>query len=207
MKSVHYFIGVICAGLAVAITLFSAATQTLLNTHAMVVMILVATLIASLILLRAKSGVAFGALGLAVGALVSLGLAQEMQHRQQRDSPAPAAYTVAQTDAMRLDQHTRFEVVLVFPEATSSLALEQFIHLTLKRVHVQACVHKLPCLARLLRLSQLGAARAEVIAFDLMGDTPQFERVALISAAQHHPLKPALFYSTSALAATQTNSL
>lgn len=207
MKSMHYFIGVVCAGLAVAITLLSAATQTLLNTHAMVVMILVATLIASLILVRGKSGVAFGALGLAAGALVSLGLAQEMRHRQHRDSPVPAAYTVPQSDATRLDQHTRFEVVLLFPEDTSSLALEQFIHLTLKRVHVQACVQKLPCVARLLRLSQLGAARAEIIAFDLMGDTPQFERVALLSAAQLHPLKPALFYSTSALAAAQTSTL
>ena len=208
MRARACLVGLSCAVLLVAITWLSASVQCTLTAYAIGISAIAAVFVALMILLRRKPLPACSALGLAVGTLLSLALAHQLPHGTgRRHAVAPSTSSVALSEVMSVDQDTRFDVVLVFPEQTSALALEDFIQRILKRVHVQSCVHELPCLARLLRLSQLGPARSEVIAFDLMGDTPQFERAALLSAAQRHALKPALFYSTSALAAARISSL
>lgn len=208
MKTKAYLVGCACAALLVLITLISASARSAFNTYPQVLIILACVLVLLMILVRRRPTLAFGTLGLAVGALLSLALAQKMPRvGEHRHALAPAASSVAEADAVAVDQRTRFDVVLLFSKDTSGPTLEQFIQSILKQVHVQSCVHKLPCVARLLRLSQIGPAQNEVVAFDLMADTPQFERVALISAAQQHLLKPALFQSTSALAAAQTTGL
>lgn len=78
---------------------------------------------------------------------------------------------------------TRFEHVAVFAPGTSSVAIEEWRRQVLARVHVLACAGERPCLRRALRLSSLGPARAEVLAFDLDADAPAAERAALFAAA------------------------
>jgi len=206
MKAMRPLVALSSALLLVAISALSAPTRAALNGGTFAVVAGVCVSIALMILLRHKQPlIASSVLGLAVGALLSMAMAQQWRDRtpEHAHNPHLRPTPPALSDAVSVDQGTRFDVVLIFPQGTPALDLEMFMQTTLKRVHVQACVHNLPCIARLLRLSELGPARSEVIAFDLMGDTPQFERVALLSAAQHHRLKPLLFYSTSALAAVQ----
>lgn len=207
MKTLQLLVGLSTGLLLVAISALSATARAAINDHAFAVITGVCILIALIILLSRKLPiVASSALGVAVGALLSMAMAQQWQHRTTEVAQHQHKPTLqAPSDAVSVDQSTRFDVVLVFPQGTSSFDLEAFIQTTLKRVHVQACVHNLPCIARLLRISELGPARSEVIAFDLMGDTPQFERAALLSTAQQHRLKPALFRSTSALNAVQVS--
>jgi hypothetical protein len=97
-----------------------------------------------------------------------------------------------------VDADTVFQFVLLFPAGTSAQAIEQLRANVLKRVYVQACVRNLPCVSRLLRLSELGAAKHEALTFDLMAETPMFERAALMAALKSHPLKPGVYERMSA---------
>lgn len=78
---------------------------------------------------------------------------------------------------------SRFEHVAVFVAGTPATAIEQWRQQVLATTHAQPCTGGRPCLARALRLSSLGAAKAEVLAFDLAADAPSAERDALLTAA------------------------
>ena len=78
---------------------------------------------------------------------------------------------------------TRFEHVAVFVAGTPATAIEQWRQQVLATAHAQPCAGGRPCLARALRLSSLGATKAEVLAFDLAADAPRAEREALLAAA------------------------
>jgi hypothetical protein len=155
----------------------------------------VIAMVALMMLTRRRQKLAHAFLGVATGGLLSLGMAHHAIGDASSGVTNEANYRAS---AKTVDQNTRFDVVLLFPKGTSTIALEAFIQSTLKRVHVQACVHGLPCIARLLRLSEVGPLRKEIIAFDFMGDVPQFERAALLSQSTQHPLKPTLIESSSA---------
>lgn len=83
----------------------------------------------------------------------------------------------------RVDASTRFGHVAVFPAGTPAGAIEAWRAQVLARVHVAGCAHAHPCVARTLRLAAVGAARADVLAFDLATDIPADERAALLVAA------------------------
>lgn len=92
-------------------------------------------------------------------------------------APAPAA--ARQT----IGPESRFEHVAVFAAGTPAIAIEQWRQQVLAAAHAEPCRGGRPCLARALRLSSLGATKAEVLAFDLAADAPSAERDALLTAA------------------------
>ena len=78
---------------------------------------------------------------------------------------------------------SRFGHVAVFAAGTSGAAIEQWRRDVLAQTHAQACAGDRPCLQRSLRLSAVGAAAVEVLAFDLAAETSAAERDALLAAA------------------------
>lgn len=98
--------------------------------------------------------------------------------------------------------NTRFHYIAVFPKETSSVELEQWRQRVLGRAHETPCVRGSSCLARILRLSGLGAAQIHAVAFDLQAETTQGERNAILSeAVRGQTPPPVLFVGMSAQAA------
>jgi hypothetical protein len=115
------------------------------------------------------------------------------------DAPIPSPVAPGQkqsVDAINAD--TRFGYVLMFAQDTPVAEIEAFRESVLKKVHLMPCVRGLSCVARLLRLFEVGSKREQVLAFDLMQDTPMAERAALLGAIGAHPLKPGVYTGTSA---------
>ena len=92
---------------------------------------------------------------------------------------------------------SRFGHVAVFAAGTSGAAIEQWRRDVLARTHAQACAGGRPCLQRSLRLSAVGAAAAEVLAFDLAAETPDAERDALLAAAARTQPRAQLRHDTT----------
>jgi hypothetical protein len=97
-----------------------------------------------------------------------------------------------------VDQNTRFDFVVTFARDVSKTDIETFLNQVIRRVHTQGCVRNLPCIARLLRLFEIGPKRIQVIAFDVMPDISLAERAALTAAIRSHPLSPGVHFSMSA---------
>lgn len=97
---------------------------------------------------------------------------------------------------------TRFDHVAVFSPGTPAAAIEGWRQTVLAHAHVQACATGRACLVRALRLSALGAAGAEVLAFDLAADTPPTERHALLAAALTAQPRARLCHACTPLQAT-----
>jgi hypothetical protein len=93
---------------------------------------------------------------------------------------------------------TVFNVILLFDNKTDMQQIELFRESIIKRVYVQGCVRRLPCVSRLLRMFELGAQRSQVLAIDFMQETPIAERDALLMAIRNHPLAPRVFHQQSA---------
>jgi hypothetical protein len=115
------------------------------------------------------------------------------------DAPIPSPVATEQkqsVDAINAD--TRFGYVLMFAQDTPVAEIEAFRENVLKKVHLMPCLRGLSCVARLLRLFEVGSKREQVLAFDLMQDTPMAERAALLGAIGAHPLNPGVYTDTSA---------
>ncbi len=97
---------------------------------------------------------------------------------------------------------TRFDHVAVFPAGTPAAAIEQWRRTVLAPVHAQACASGRSCLLRALRLSALGTAHAEVLAFDLAADTPPVERSSLLLLAATAQPQARLCHACTPLQAT-----
>lgn len=79
--------------------------------------------------------------------------------------------------------NTRFDYVAKFPSGTSPAQIEQWRGNVLGQAQKRACVGGRACVARMLRLALPGSPVTEVIAFDLLPDTPDTERAAITAAA------------------------
>ncbi|MEP7098614.1 MAG: hypothetical protein ABI748_13210 [Dokdonella sp.] len=77
---------------------------------------------------------------------------------------------------------TTFDQIAVFAAGTPVAAIEAWRATVLGRVHKEPCQREMPCVRRLLRLSRIGPAHAELIAFDLDPATPVAERAAIVVA-------------------------
>jgi hypothetical protein len=132
----------------------------------------------------------------------AIGVAPNATARADAPMNSPAAPGQKQSvDAINAE--TRFGYVLMFAQDTPVAQIEAFRENVLKKVHVMPCVRGLSCVARLLRLFEIGPERAQILAFDLMQDTPMAERAALLGAISAHPLKPGVYINTSARQASK----
>lgn len=96
---------------------------------------------------------------------------------------------------------SRFGHIAVFTAGTSAAAIEQWRRDVLARTHATACNGGRPCLQRTLRLSAVGAARAEILAFDLAAETPPAEHDALLAAVARATPRAQLHHDTTPLRA------
>lgn len=112
-------------------------------------------------------------------------------------APASATSDPAAAPELRVDRDTRFQYVAVFPAGTAPAQIEAWRQQVLVRSHRAPCFHGWPCLARLLRLSEPGAAGAELLAFDLQADAPAREREAVLAAARRTAPIPTLYADAS----------
>ncbi len=88
---------------------------------------------------------------------------------------------------------TRFDYVAKFPVGTTPAQIEAWRGQVLGQPHKQACMGGRPCVARMMRLALAGSGGREVIAFDLMPDVSQVERIAIAAAAVTELSGTALF--------------
>jgi len=95
-----------------------------------------------------------------------------------------------------LGADSRFGYVAVFAPGTPGVAIEQWRRQVLARTHDLGCDGR-PCPQRTLRLSSLGPARAEALAFDLAATTPAAERAALLAAAARSSPPARLHHDTT----------
>lgn len=79
--------------------------------------------------------------------------------------------------------NTRFDYVAKFPASANPAQIEEWRSNVLGRPQKHACVGGRACIARMMRLALPGLPVKEVIAFDLMPDTPDNERTAITAAA------------------------
>ncbi|GEM_PF-3433502 len=100
--------------------------------------------------------------------------------------PRPAEMPVRPATAgeARVDAGTRFEYVARFPAGTPATVIEAWRQDVLARPLGPGCGAGRSCLQRLLRLSEIGPQRAEVVAFDLQYATPVVERAAIEARAR-----------------------
>ena len=95
---------------------------------------------------------------------------------------------------------TPFDQIAVFAAGTPAAAIEGWRASVLGRVHSEPCQRALPCVRRMLRLSGIGPAHAELIAFDLDPATPVAERAAIaLAIADTHWPQASLHASTTPL--------
>lgn len=125
----------------------------------------------------------------------------EHAHEHAHEHVVPAA----DTPRNAVGPATRFDQVAVFDAGTPSAAIEVWRAQVLAQPHVAACLRGHACVQRVLRLSGIGPARAEVIAFDLDASISDAERAALLEAAATATPQARLHARTSPLQAAGDN--
>jgi hypothetical protein len=210
-------------GLLLAVLLLTPSARNLLaNLSLPVTLVVLGTLAATMIGFRKRLGLAWAAMAAALVIIAAPMLPRptptpshiplaahdhdhdhDHGHGHQRVVAAPSASQILQrVSETGVDQTTRFDFVVTFEHGVPKAEIEAFLDQVIRRVHVQGCVRNLPCIARMLRLFEIGAKRKQVIAFDVMPDITLAERAALTTAIQINPLSPGVHFSMSALQAS-----